>query len=236
MNDQEFAHSFYAYAPKFIRDKALGPWMGLSQDDLECGEALDRFNRSLACDRKALDENRYDDVRSFYQIVKRALPRSLNLTREQKQPEASRRILADPKRHITVLLPMAWRGLWSFGHQNSLAAILFNSMAYMALFAAPILAVVQWRFIWIYLSLCPSGISCFMPLSAIFFLVILSFWSRWQWSAWFSWLLIVFKAIPISRSEASFLGALLVCWYYCNWRKSSQGTFFCSQKAIVILF
>jgi len=157
MNDQELAQSFYAYAPKFIRDKALGPWMDLSQDDLECGEALDRFNRNLPCDKKALDENRYDDVRSFYQIGKRALPRSLDLSREQKQPEAVRRILADPKRHITVSLPMAWRGLWSFGQPNSLAAISLNSMAYMALFAAPILAVVQRRFTWIYLSLVPVG-------------------------------------------------------------------------------
>ena len=211
MNDQEYAHSFYAYAPKFIRDKALGPWMGLSQDDLECGEALDRFNRSLACDKKALDENRYDDVRSFYQIGKRALPRSLNLTREQKQPEALRRILADPKGHITVLLPMAWRGLWSFGHQNSLAAILFNSMAYMALFAAPILAVVQRRFIWIYLSLVPVGYFLFYATFSHFLPRYSELLIPMAMICLILMIVDCFQGIPLGRSEASFLGALLVC-------------------------
>ena len=166
---------FYAYAPKFIRDKALGPWMGLSQDDLECGEALDRFNRSLDCDRKALDENRYDDVRSFYQIGKRALPRSLNLTREQKQPEALREFWLIPR--VILLFYCPWHGevygllvtkihwplsyliQWLIWHCLQLRFwLLFNDVSFGFIF--------HW---------CPSGISCFMPLSAIFFLAILSF-------------------------------------------------------------
>jgi len=157
MSNQELAYSFYAYAPKVIRDDWLGPWMGLSQDDLECGQALDRFNRNLTCDKKALEEQRYDDVRSFYQIGKRALPRSMDLTREQKKSVAIDRILSDPSRHSLVSLPLAWRGLWSFGKKASPIAVILNFMSYLALFIAPVLGIIQRRFVWIYLSLVPIG-------------------------------------------------------------------------------
>ena len=157
MNNQEFAQSFYVYAPKAIRDKVLGPLMGLSQDDLACGKTLDRFNRSLDCDKVAIKEERYNDVRSFYQIGKRALPRSMGLKREQKQSEAVSRILADPKRHTVVSLPLGWRGLWSFGSRISPSAVVLNIMAYLALFIAPVLAVIQKRVVWVYLSLVPLG-------------------------------------------------------------------------------
>ena len=157
MNDQEFANSFYVYAPKVIRDDVLGPLMGLSQDDLECGLALDRFNRNLDCDKVAIKEKRYNDVRSFYQIGKRALPRSMDLKREQKQSEAVNRIMADPKQHLAVTLPMAWRGLWSFGSKISPSAVALNLASYLALFVAPVLGVIQKRFVWIYISLVPIG-------------------------------------------------------------------------------
>ena len=157
MNNQEFANSFYAYAPKVIRDDVLGPLMGLSQDDLECGQALDRFNRKLDCDKVAIKEKRYSDVRSFYQIGKRALPRSMDLKREQKQSEAVYRIMADPKRHLVVTLPMAWRGLWSFGSKISPSAVALNVASYLALFLAPVLGIIQKRFVWIYISLVPVG-------------------------------------------------------------------------------
>ena len=157
MNPREFSRAFYAYAPRTIRKDLLGPAMELSDEDFACGQNLDRFNRKLACDKKALKEQRYDDVRSFYQIGKRALPLSLGLEREQKQPEAIIRILASPMQHVLVSLPMAWRGLWSFGDKISVVAIVLNVLSYLALFVAPIVGVVQKRPIWIYLSLMPVG-------------------------------------------------------------------------------
>ena len=157
MNAQEFSRAFYAYAPRTMREDLLGPVMELSDQDFSCGQNLDRFNRKLACDKKALKEQRYEDVRSFYQIGKRALPLSLGLERKDKQAEAISRILASPIQHVFVSLPMAWRGLWSFGNKISVAALVLNALSYFCLFAAPIVGIIQRRPIWIYLSLMPVG-------------------------------------------------------------------------------
>ena len=170
MSDLEFLHAFYSYAPKAIRDDLLGPSLDLTQDDRECGGHLDRFNRGLVCDQLALKEERFEDVRSFYQIGKRALPRSLGLTREQKRGEAMNRILATPQRHLMISLPLAWRGVWSFEKVSQWGGVLLNLMSFVALFLAPLFGLLQQKPTWLYLSLAPAsyflfyaGFSHFLP-------------------------------------------------------------------------
>lgn len=170
MNDREFLRAFYAYAPEAIRNDLLGPGLGLTREDRECGGPLDRFNRRLLCDQLALKEERFEDVRSYYQIGKHALPRSLGLTREQKHGEAMNRILSTPQRHLMVSFPLAWRGLWSFEKVSQWGGVLLNLMSFAALFLALLLGFVQQRPTWIYLSLAPvsyflfyTGLSHFLP-------------------------------------------------------------------------
>ena len=81
----------------------------------------------------------------------------MGLKREDKQSEAISRILASPMQHIFVSLPMAWRGLWSFGNKISVAGLILNVLSFLALFVAPIIGIVQRRPVWIYLSLMPVG-------------------------------------------------------------------------------
>ena len=161
MNAEEYRNSFYAYAPEAIRDHILGPVMSLSENDFECGFKLDRFNRKLSCDQFALEEKRYQDVRSFYQIGKRALPASMGLSREQKQAIAVKRIRENPLQHILVSVPMAWRGLWSFAKIKYLIGTGLNLLAFASLFAAAVLGVVRNKFIWLAISIIPSGYFCF---------------------------------------------------------------------------
>ena len=157
MTPEEYRNSFYAYAPVIVRDDVLGPAMSLSENDFECGHELDRFNRNLPCDRLALEENRYQDVRSFYQIGKRALPSSMGLLREEKQAVALKRIRENPLQHILVSAPMAWRGLWSFAKIKYWLGTGLNFFAYAALFVAVVLGIVQKKFIWLAISIIPAG-------------------------------------------------------------------------------
>lgn len=157
MTPEEYRNSFYAYAPVIVRDHVLGPSMSLSENDFECGYALDRFNRNLPCDRLALEENRYQDVRSFYQIGKRALPSSMGLLRDEKQAVALKRIRENPLQHILVSVPMAWRGLWSFAKVKYWLGTGLNFFAYASMFVAVVLGIVQKKFIWLAISIIPAG-------------------------------------------------------------------------------
>ena len=157
MTPEEYRNSFYAYAPVIVRDHVLGPAMSLSENDFECGYKLDRFNRNLPCDRLALEENRYQDVRSFYQIGKRALPSSMGLLRDEKQAIALKRIRENPLQHILVSVPMAWRGLWSFAKVKYWLGTGLNFFAYASMFVAVVLGIVQKKFIWLAISIIPAG-------------------------------------------------------------------------------
>ena len=85
MNFRQFGDAFYAYAPRDLRRDFLGPWMGISDDDFSCEGRLSVYTRNLECDRQALEDKRYDDVQSFYQRGKRAIPRALALKGDEKK-------------------------------------------------------------------------------------------------------------------------------------------------------
>jgi len=169
MNWQQFGDAFYAYAPRDLRRDLLGPWMGLSEDDFSCEGRLSVFTRDLECDRQALTEERYDDVQSFYQRGKRAIPRALSLKGDERKDFAMQEFRRQPLQALVTSLPLGWRGFWGF-RVKEWNHILLNAAAYVALLVAPLMALVERRPSWLMVSIVPvsfflfySFLSHFLP-------------------------------------------------------------------------
>ena len=167
MNKHQFADAFYAYAPGDIRHHFLGPLMNLSDDDYNCEGRLSVFNRNLECDQRALNEERYSDVRSFYQQGKRAIPSELSIAKDQRKAIALRSFREQPLNLLLTSIPMAWRGFWGF-RSPFWPNILLNFIAYSALFIAPILAIIERRISWLMVSIVPTSLFIFYSLFSHF--------------------------------------------------------------------
>ena len=169
MNRQQFGDAFYAYAPRDLRRDFLGPWMGLSEDDFSCEGRLSVYTRNLECDRQALEDKRYDDVQSFYQRGKRAIPRALALRGDKKKDFAMQEFRRHPLKALVTTFPIGWRGFWGF-RERVWNYIVLNAAAYSALLLAPLLAWIERRPSWLMVSIVPvsffifySFLSHFLP-------------------------------------------------------------------------
>ena len=167
MTNEQVVDSFYAYSPKLLRKSGLIGWKKYDENDFECGHKLQVFNRNLSCDKIALDQERYSEVRSLYQRGKRALPRLLHLSSEQKRTYALNQLLANPTPHLVVTAPMAWRGLWSF-RINDWYGLLINAAAYLSLLSAPLIGLYKHQRFWIFISAFPISFYLFYALTSHF--------------------------------------------------------------------
>ena len=167
MNRRQFIDAFYAYAPKPVRRDLLGAWMGLSDEDFSCDGRLSVFNRRLGCDQLALKEGRYDDVRSFYQRGKKAIPAALSLARDQGKALAISSFRQQPLNAFATTLPIGWRGFWGFS-PSSWPGIVLNVLSYTALLLAPLFAVVEQRLSWLMVSIVPVSFFVFYGLLSHF--------------------------------------------------------------------
>ena len=167
MSPLQFRNAFYSFSPKPIRDDLLGPIMGLESQDHSCGKILDVFNRKLQCDSQALDEGRYQDVRSFYIRGKRAEPRAMNLSNSLRKQEALSRILANPLQHLIVSFPLAWRGIWAI-KSIRWSEVILNFLSYLALLISPLLYFLEKRKSWLIVSVVPIGYYLFYALFSHF--------------------------------------------------------------------
>ena len=167
MNRQQLIDAFYAYAPRDMRHDLLGPLMDLSDDEFSCEGRLSVFTRDLDCDREALRGERYDDVRSFYQQGKRAIPRDLSLQKDDKMGFALRSFQEKPLNALVTGLPIGWRGIWGFG-ARTWPGIVFNLAAYLALLAAPVMALLERRASWLMVSIVPVSLFLFYSLLSHF--------------------------------------------------------------------
>ena len=167
MSPLQFRNAFYSFSPKPIRDDLLGPIMGLESQDHSCGKILDVFNRKLLCDSQALDEGRYQDVRSFYIRGKRAEPLSMNLSNSLRKREALSRILANPLQHLIISFPLAWRGIWAV-RPEGWGDVILNILSFLALLASPLLYFLEKRKSWLIVSIVPIGYFLFYALFSHF--------------------------------------------------------------------
>ena len=167
MNLQEFRDSFYFFSPNVIRRDVLGPLMGLSDEDLSCDGKLAVFERYLECDREALKQKRYGDVRSFYQRGKRALPYQFSLDDSERKAYALRQFRSNPLSVLTTTIPFSWRGFWGF-RSRYWNGVFLNAIAFPALFLAPLLSIAQRRSSWLMVSVVPVSLFGFYALVSHF--------------------------------------------------------------------
>jgi lipopolysaccharide export LptBFGC system permease protein LptF len=141
--------------------------MGLSDAEFACDGKLAVFNRDLECDRVALSQKRYEDVRSLYQRGKRALPYELSLNADEKKAYALQQFKDHPIRALTTSLPLSWRGFWGF-RASDWKGVVLNLMAFVALFLAPVLSVAERRISWLMVSVVPISLFAFYGLVSHF--------------------------------------------------------------------
>ena len=156
---QQFGDAFYAYAPRDVRLKWLGPGMNLSEEDFSCDGRLAVFSHDHECDRQALTEGRYGDVRSFYQRCKRAIPRQLGLDREKKKSLVLTSFREKTLNALLTSILLGWRGIWGFRFP-ALPSATLNFFAYFALLISPLIALGERRLSWLMISIVP--VSYFM--------------------------------------------------------------------------
>jgi len=121
----------------------------------------------MLCDAQALDEGRYQDVRSFYARGKRAEPRAMNLSNSLRKQEALSRISSNPLQHLIVSFPLAWRGLWAI-RPEGWGDVILNFLSFLALFASPLLYFLEKRKSWLIVSIVPIGYFLFYALFSHF--------------------------------------------------------------------
>jgi hypothetical protein len=177
MTAAEFKGAFYAYAPKPIQADVIEPLFGYSPSQLECGGSLQRLQRDLPCDQRALVEKRFGDIKSFYRSAGARLPELLAESSQQRKDiqsetylreSAMQRIKAQPWTHLAVSLPLAWRELWSFGNRDTWFGVVLNGMASAALLAMPWLGILLRRPDWTLTSMVGVGYFLFYALFSHF--------------------------------------------------------------------
>jgi hypothetical protein len=174
MTPHEYGGSFYSFAPKPLRKGFFEPYLGFSQSQLKCGGSLERLQRDLPCDEEAMAEGRFDNLRSFYQVGKRGLPRMLHEEASRKgidgssedflEAAALRRIQAMPLKHVLVSVPLSWRGMWSFDTKRTWVGVLANGLAMASLLAMPLLGAFLRRPDWVLMSIVGVGYFLFYGL------------------------------------------------------------------------
>ena len=167
MNGQQRRDALYAYAPRDMRRDLLGPLMHLSERDFACHGRLNVFNRKLECDVQALEQGRFDDVRSFYQRGGRALPRQYELDSGQKKALALQSFRQDPMALFAAAFPISWRGFWGF-RVKEWPGIYWNLAAFSALLLAPVMACLERRRSWLLVSVVPLAYFLFYGLVSHF--------------------------------------------------------------------
>ncbi len=168
MSSVEFKGAFYAYAPKLLREHLFEPYLGFSQDQLDCGGNLESLNRDLLCDQNNLANGHYEHVRSFYQRGKRAIPRKIMAERNKSGESlwvdkmgrsiAIDRIRANPLKHLLVSIPLGWRGFWPFPDRDWLC-LSINILAMLSLLIMPIMGLIKQRYDWALISI--TGVAFF---------------------------------------------------------------------------
>lgn len=123
MTQEEYAGTFYSYAPWYFR-KPIGALTGHKPEDLLSGGKLERLDRYVNqdADRQARAEGRFNDIVSYHHRVVAIYGSKLAAMNAAGHPdprgaadaelkrEAIAMIKAHPLDHIAMTLPFLWRG------------------------------------------------------------------------------------------------------------------------------
>jgi 4-amino-4-deoxy-L-arabinose transferase-like glycosyltransferase len=160
MTWEEYRGSFYVFAPNNVRS-LLERTYGFTRDDIAAGGSLQRLNRSLKLPTDVLAvKEAVPDLATTYQY--KMLAKRARLAREfgnqllgdrEMMHEAFSWILTHPLQHLSLVAPLAWRGMWVRTIPTWLVPIALAS-----LIVAPFVGWAMRRWDFVAFSLLPVGI------------------------------------------------------------------------------
>jgi hypothetical protein len=139
MTDVEYRGTLYAWSPPSVR-RYVGAVLGYKPSDLELGGSLQLLNRNLFTpdDRLAQRDGRPELATSYYSMSRAERKRQANTLKDESNPAlaaersmqktATNWIVAHPSQHISLMFPLAWRGMWVPGIPVWLAPPMFLAL------------------------------------------------------------------------------------------------------------
>lgn len=152
MNSEERVGMYYVFAPEVLKKVVFEKYLGFERADYMDGGKLQRLNRDLENDYKAIESGNYNQIISF-------IRRSMFISIPKLQAEAIRlgfdsdhyikevsikAIKENWKKHLLVSIPFAWKGLW-FYKGNNLAFVLLIGLSYVVFFIMFFKSILYWK-------------------------------------------------------------------------------------------
>lgn len=152
MNPEERVGMYYVFAPEVLKKVVFEKYLGYERADYMDGGKLQRLNRDLENDYRAIESRNYDQIVSF---IRRSMfismpklqaeANQLGLDSDQYIKEVSLKSIKENwQNHLLVSIPFAWKGLW-FYKGNNLAFVLLIGLSYLVFFIIFIKSIFYWR-------------------------------------------------------------------------------------------
>lgn len=141
MNSEERVGMYYVFAPEVLKKVVFEKYLGYERADYMDGGKLQRLNRDLENDYKAIESGNYNQIVSFIRrSIFISLPKlqedaiKLSLDSDQYIKQLSLNMIKENwKSHLLASFPFAWKGLW-FYKGNNLVFVIVIGLSYFTFF------------------------------------------------------------------------------------------------------
>ncbi|GMQ29564.1 hypothetical protein Aconfl_22070 [Algoriphagus confluentis] len=152
MNSVERVGMFYVFAPEVLKKVIFEKYFGYEKADYLDGGKLQRLNRDLEHDYRAIEAGDYNQLVSF---LRRSMFISLPILQAEAnlkgldsdqyiKEESLKTIKNNWQSHILTSIPFAWKGLW-FYKGNNLVFVLLIGLSYLVFFIMFIKSLIYWK-------------------------------------------------------------------------------------------
>lgn len=174
MTDDEFKGSFYVYAPTSFQ-KDIFEKIGYNKNDLLPGGKYRRLIRHQPGDEENVIYGNPELVTSYWEKAK-AIAIGIDMKNEKiihqygkTNLEASKKLIfKNLDKHILMILPFSWRGIWSFSGRSHFFVMLFNLICFLSFLLMPLIALKNRSYTLFIFSLFSIGIFIFHALFSHF--------------------------------------------------------------------
>lgn len=152
MNEEEHNGMFYFFAPEILKNLFFERFLGYKKEDCLDGGKLQRLNRDLINDYKAIEEKDYQKCISFLRrTMYVSVPNyqneaeKLNIDSDSYIKKIALNSIKDEwYSHLKMSIPFAWKGLW-FYKGNSLAFVLLIGFSYLTFIIIFMWSIIFWK-------------------------------------------------------------------------------------------
>lgn len=168
MNSEERVGMFYVFAPEVLKKLVFEKFFGYEKVDYLGGGKLQRLNRDLENDYRAIEIGDYNQLVSFLRrSIYISIPKykeeanHLGLDSDQYIKEVSLSMIKENwKSHLISSLSFAWKGLW-FYKGNNLAFVIVIGLSYLLFFFMFIKSIIRWEVEFLIFSTLPMLVFIF---------------------------------------------------------------------------